>query len=160
MLVDKVGLHLYTHPILRLNFSGFNIQGAHELMLSLNASASSHLYVGPSLPQDKAFMEAWSAIQPAIASVIITLTFFSSWLRSLIGQYLPPVRRLRALRNRIQTFLFPKGGTLPKCHDYPTIFEHYISTAKMVHEEDVTAKFSLLTTNSVCITPRHEGTFY
>jgi hypothetical protein len=121
-------------------------------MLSLNATASSHLYVGPSLVQDKAFMKAWTGIQPAIASVIIALTFCPRWLRSLIGLYIPPVKRLKALRYEIQTFLFPEGDSLPKCPDYPTIFEHYIATAKEVNKEDITAKFALLTTNSVCFT--------
>lgn len=122
-------------------------------MLSLNATVSSHLYVGPILMQDKAFMKAWVGIQPAIASVIIALTFCPRWLRSLIGPHVPPVKRLKALHKEIQTFLFPKGGILTKC-EYPTIFEHYVATAKVLDEEDITAKFSLLTTNSVCTADR------
>ena len=111
--MGNVSLRLRALSALRLIPLGFVFRGAHEFMLSLNTTASSHLYVGPILLQDKAFMKAWTGIQPAIASVIIALTFCPHWLRYLVGPYVPPVKRLKALNKVIRTFLFPLGGSIP-----------------------------------------------
>jgi hypothetical protein len=119
-----------------------------KFVFSLNLAATSLIFAGPSLTAKKEWLDAFLGIQSKIAAVIIWMTPMPQVLRSLFGPFLPPVKELKAHQEKIRSFLFPVEGRLEN-FNIPTILDHYIATSKTVDEQDITAKFCVLSTSAV-----------
>lgn len=119
-------------------------------MLSLNTTATSLIFVGPELTQNKEWIQTFASIQPVIASVIICLTPMPRFLRSIFGPIIPPTRRLKSLHEKIRRFLFSPDSVREKS-EFQTVLDHYIATSKTGNEEEIVAKFCVLSTSAVSV---------
>ncbi|KAH7405680.1 cytochrome P450 [Phaeosphaeria sp. MPI-PUGE-AT-0046c] len=119
-----------------------------EFASSLNSKITSFIFVGPSLTNNKEWLKAFLDIQPKVAAVIIWLTPMPQVLRSLVGRFLPAVQALEIHKQKIRGLLFsPEGRS--EAQKFPTILDHYIATSKTGDEQDITAKFCILSTSAI-----------
>jgi hypothetical protein len=121
-----------------------------KVTMSLNTKVTSLIFAGPSLTAKKEWLDAFLDIQPKIASVIIWMTPMPELLRNLVGRFLPAVQALKLHQEKIRGFLFSANGNA-EGQDFPTILDHYVATSKIVDEQDIAAKFCILSTSAVTL---------